>query len=83
VTEDPQNRRSDTADQGGEGNEGEGPAQGEPAADDAPTPTHPAEDGPAEDSDVEDVERGHADDVGTRAEEVQRAERREREAGEG
>ena len=73
---------SDAADQGGEGNEGEGPDQREQAAD-APAPTHHADDGPAEDFDVEEVERGDADAVGTPAEEVQRAERREREAGEG
>lgn len=71
------------ADQGGEGNEGEGPTGGEQSSDDAPPPSNPAEDATKDDSDVEAVERGDADDVGTRAEEVQRAEQRERDANEG
>jgi hypothetical protein len=70
-------------DQGGEGNEGEGPARGDQPSDDNPAPSNPADEGTRDDSDVEAVERGDADDVGTREEEVQRAERREREAGEG
>ena len=70
-------------DQGGEGNEGEGPAQGEQAAGDAPAPIHRSDSATEDDSDLEAVERGDADDVGSRAEEVQRAERREREAAEG
>ena len=69
--------------QGGEGNEGEGPAQGEQRLDDAPARSHGAGDATEDDSDVEAVERGDAEDVGSRAEEVERAERREREAGEG
>jgi hypothetical protein len=72
----------DAADQGGEGNEGEGPAQGEQASGDAPA-LQRSDSATDDDSDREAVERGDADDVGSRAEEVQRAERREREAAEG
>ena len=70
-------------DQGGEGNEGEGPAQGEQASGDAPAPLHRSHSATEDASDLEAVERGDADDVGSRAEEVRRAERREREAAEG
>lgn len=83
MAEDTEKREGAAADQGGEGNEGEGPARGDKASDDAPAPSNPAEKETRDDSDVEAVERGDADDVGTREEEVQRAERREREAGEG
>jgi hypothetical protein len=70
-------------DQGGEGNEGEGPTREQQPSDDAPAPSNPADAATQDDSDVEAVERGDADDVGTRAEEVKRAEQRERHAGEG
>jgi hypothetical protein len=73
----------DAADQGGEGNEGEGPAQGDLASGDARASVNRAGNTTEDDSDLEAVERGDADDVGSRAEEVQRAERREREAAEG
>jgi hypothetical protein len=73
----------DAGDQGGEGNEGEGPAQGDRASGDARAPVNRVGNATEDDSDLEAVERGDADDVGSRAEEVRRAERREREAAEG
>jgi hypothetical protein len=81
----PQNPEGDTPDAAdqGEGNEGEGPAQGDQASVDAPAPVNGAVNATEDDSDLDAVERGDADDVGSRAEEVQRADRREREAAEG
>ena len=79
----PEGDTPDAADQGGEGNEGEGPAQGDQASADAPAPVNRAVNATEDDSDLDAVERGDADDVGSRAEEVQRADRREREAAEG
>ena len=70
-------------DQGGEGNEGEGPAQGEQATDGSPTPDNPADEATSDDTDVAAVERGEGEDVGSPAEEVERAAEREEEAAEG
>jgi hypothetical protein len=53
----------DAADQGGEGNEGEGPAQGEQASGDAPAPIHGLDSATEADSDLEAVERGAANEI--------------------